>query len=72
MTVIPNVSLDDRYVATEGRALVTGIQALVRLALAQRRLDIARGLDTRAFVSGYQGSPLGGLDSELGRARRHL
>ncbi|MDQ4119779.1 MAG: indolepyruvate ferredoxin oxidoreductase family protein, partial [Actinomycetota bacterium] len=41
-------------------------------ALAQRRLDIARGLDTRAFVSGYQGSPLGGLDSELGRARRHL
>ena len=72
MTVTPNVSLDDKYVAAEGRALVTGIQALVRLTLAQRRLDAARGLDTRAFVSGYQGSPLGGLDGEMGRARRHL
>lgn len=72
MTVTPNVSLDDRYVAAEGRALLTGVQALVRLTLAQRRLDIARGLDTRAFVSGYQGSPLGSLDNEMRRARRHL
>ncbi|MDL5154445.1 indolepyruvate ferredoxin oxidoreductase family protein [Actinomycetospora termitidis] len=66
------VSLDDRYTATSGRALMTGIQAIVRLLLDQRRLDGARGLDTRVFVSGYQGSPLGGLDSEILRSRRHL
>ncbi|MBC3194288.1 indolepyruvate ferredoxin oxidoreductase family protein [Pseudonocardia sp. C8] len=71
-SITGTVSLDDKYVATRGRALVTGIQALVRLVLEQRRLDARRGLDTRAFVSGYQGSPLGGLDSELGRAGRHL
>ena len=52
--------------------LISGIQAIVRLLLDQRRLDAARGLDTRIFVSGYQGSPLGGLDQELARAARHL
>ncbi len=66
------VTLDDKYVATQGRALMTGVQAIVRLVLCQRRADTARGLDTRVFVSGYQGSPLGGLDSEMMRARRHL
>lgn len=66
------VSLDDKYVAEHGRALISGVQALVRLLLEQRRLDDARGLDTRVFVSGYQGSPLGGLDQELLRAKRLL
>ncbi|MEO3868519.1 indolepyruvate ferredoxin oxidoreductase family protein [Nonomuraea sp. B12E4] len=66
------VSLDDKYTAHDGRVLISGIQALVRLTLEQRRLDRARGLDTRVFVSGYQGSPLGGLDLEMGRAARFL
>ena len=66
------VSLDDRYAASEGRALMSGVQALVRLTLEQRRLDESRGLDTRVFVSGYQGSPLGGVDLEMGRAARWL
>lgn len=66
------VSLDDKYAATEGRVLLSGVQALVRLTLEQRRLDAARGLDTRVFVSGYQGSPLGTLDLEMGRAARFL
>ncbi|MGW7694516.1 indolepyruvate ferredoxin oxidoreductase family protein [Streptomyces asiaticus] len=66
------VSLDDPYTARGGRVLISGIQALVRLTLEQRRLDEARGLDTRAFVSGYPGSPLGGVDLELDRARRFL
>ncbi|WP_181449016.1 indolepyruvate ferredoxin oxidoreductase family protein [Nonomuraea aridisoli] len=66
------VSLDDKYTAADGRVLISGIQALVRLTLEQRRLDEARGLDTRAFVTGYQGSPLGGLDLEMGRAGRFL
>lgn len=66
------VSLDDKYTASGGRVLISGIQALVRLTLEQRRLDRARGLDTRAFVSGYQGSPLAGVDLEMGRAKRFL
>ncbi|HEX2312649.1 MAG TPA: indolepyruvate ferredoxin oxidoreductase family protein [Thermomonospora sp.] len=66
------VRLDDRYTAREGRVLISGIQALVRLTLEQRRIDRERGLDTRVFVSGYQGSPLGGVDLEMGRAARFL
>jgi indolepyruvate ferredoxin oxidoreductase len=66
------VSLDDVYGTGDGRALMSGIQAIVRLVLDQRRLDRGRGLDTAAFVSGYEGSPLAGLDLELGRARRRL
>jgi len=68
----PDVTLEDKYAATSGAVLLSGIQALVRLPLDQRRLDDARGHDTAAFISGYQGSPLGGLDRELQRARRHL
>jgi indolepyruvate ferredoxin oxidoreductase len=66
------VALDDKYTAQNGRVLLTGIQALVRLTLEQRRLDRERGLDTRIFVSGYQGSPLGGVDLEMARAAKHL
>ncbi|MEU9358434.1 indolepyruvate ferredoxin oxidoreductase family protein [Streptomyces sp. NPDC048301] len=66
------VSLDDKYSARRGRVLMSGIQALVRLTLEQRRLDGENGLDTGVFVSGYQGSPLGGVDQEMGRARRFL
>ena len=73
LTVLePQVSLDDKYVAQEGRVLISGVQALVRLTLEQRRLDALRGHDTGVFVSGYQGSPLGGVDKEMARARRHL
>jgi indolepyruvate ferredoxin oxidoreductase len=67
-----HVSLDDVYGAETDRSLMSGIQAIVRLILEQRRLDRARGLDTAAFVSGYEGSPLGGLDLALGQAQRHL
>ncbi|MBF8193495.1 indolepyruvate ferredoxin oxidoreductase family protein [Nonomuraea sp. K274] len=66
------MSLDDKYTALDGQVLISGIQALVRLTLEQRRLDQARDLDTRVFVSGYQGSPLGGVDLEMGRAARFL
>ncbi|HWE10840.1 MAG TPA: indolepyruvate ferredoxin oxidoreductase family protein, partial [Solirubrobacteraceae bacterium] len=67
-----NVTLDDRYAAESGPILLSGIQALVRLMLDQRRLDVRRGHDTGVFVSGYQGSPLGGLDQELRRSQRWL
>src|ERR1700759_13755 len=68
---IREVALDDKYTARSGPVFISGIQALVRLTLEQRRLDAARGLDTGLFVSGYQGSPLGGLDGELRRAAVH-
>ena len=62
------VGLDDKYTADTGRVFLTGTQALVRLPMMQRRRDAADGFDTACFVSGYRGSPLGGLDRELWRA----
>ncbi|MEM9631037.1 MAG: indolepyruvate ferredoxin oxidoreductase family protein [Pseudomonadota bacterium] len=69
---MPPVTLEDKYVATEGRVYLTGIQALVRLVLDRARLDHKAGLKTGGFVSGYRGSPLAGYDTELMRAERHL
>lgn len=54
--------LDDRYDLTAGEIHLSGIQALVRLPLDQRRLDERHGLDVAVFISGYEGSPLAGLD----------
>ncbi|MBY5935283.1 indolepyruvate ferredoxin oxidoreductase family protein [Tateyamaria omphalii] len=62
-------ALNDRYDSTEGRVFLTGTQALVRIMLDQARRDRAAGRNTAGFVSGYRGSPLGGLDLELWRAR---
>jgi indolepyruvate ferredoxin oxidoreductase len=67
-----DVSLEDKYVAETGRVYLTGTQALVRLAFMQRRRDLAAGLNTAGFISGYRGSPLAGLDLALMRARRHM
>jgi indolepyruvate ferredoxin oxidoreductase len=63
------VALDDKYLLEDGRALLTGVQGLVRLALDQHRADRRRGLRTGTMISGYQGSPLGGFDQELARNR---
>ncbi|NYI17190.1 indolepyruvate ferredoxin oxidoreductase [Xanthomonas arboricola] len=65
-------TLDHKYTRTHGRIYLSGVQALVRLPLLQRLRDEAAGLDTAGFISGYRGSPLGGLDLELWRARKHL
>ncbi len=67
-----SVALDDKYARFDGRVFLTGIQALVRLPLLQRRRDRAVGLDTAGFISGYRGSPLGGYDIALWAARKHL
>jgi indolepyruvate ferredoxin oxidoreductase len=66
------VSLDDKYLLEDGRVLLTGVQGLVRLVLDQHRADRRRGLTTGTMISGYQGSPLGGLDKELARNRSLL
>lgn len=62
--------LEDRYMATEGTAVLSGIQALARIPIEQLRRDRSAGRRTAAFVSGYPGSPLGGFDQELARALR--
>jgi indolepyruvate ferredoxin oxidoreductase len=59
------VRLDDRYLLPDGRAFMSGVQALVRALLDQHRADAAAGARTGIFVSGYQGSPLGGFDREI-------
>ena len=69
---LADVDLDDKYVRPRGRVFLTGIQALVRLVLTQRRRDLAAGHDTAGYVSGYRGSPLGGLDQQMERAKAHL
>ncbi len=65
-------SLDDKYTLEEGSVYLNGIQALVRLPLDQIRRDRRAGLRTGAFISGYEGSPLGGYDLALKRAARLL
>src|SRR5438552_8619314 len=67
MTVRQNFSLDAKYRQEEGLIFLSGIQALVRLPLDQRRADKRRGLNTATLISGYRGSPLGGLDLTLER-----
>ena len=69
---LKDVSLDDKYTATSGKIFLSGIQALVRLPMIQRLRDERDGLDTAGFVSGYRGSPLGGLDENLWKAKGHL
>ncbi|MFZ3285297.1 MAG: indolepyruvate ferredoxin oxidoreductase family protein [Telluria sp.] len=69
---LTTVSLDDKYTATSGNIFLSGIQALVRLPMMQRARDLAAGLDTAGFISGYRGSPLGGLDETLWKAKAHL
>jgi indolepyruvate ferredoxin oxidoreductase len=59
------ITLASRFADRDQPVLLTGIQALLRLLLEQQRLDHASGLHTAGFVSGYRGSPLGGLDREL-------
>ena len=67
-----HVTLDDKYDLTKSRVFVTGYQALVRLAMMQHERDRRAGLNTAGYVTGYRGSPLGGLDYQFQRAAQHL
>src|SRR5580704_17305409 len=66
------VTLDDKFLLEDGRVFITGVQALIRVLLDRRRLDVREGLNTAGFLSGYRGSPLGGLDQQAHRAAQHL
>ncbi|MBK6377720.1 MAG: indolepyruvate ferredoxin oxidoreductase family protein [Xanthomonadales bacterium] len=65
-------TLDHKYTRREGRIYLSGVQALVRLPLMQQMRDRAAGINTAGFISGYRGSPLGGFDLELWKAKKHL
>ena len=64
-----HVTLEDKYDLGKSRIFVTGFQALVRLMLMQKERDRRAGLNTAGYVTGYRGSPLGGLDQQFIRAR---
>ena len=67
-----SVSLNDKYTLESGRVYITGMQALVRLPIMQRQRDLAAGLNTAGYISGYRGSPLGGYDNVLTQAQSFL
>jgi indolepyruvate ferredoxin oxidoreductase len=67
-----SVTLDDKYVVETGRVYLTGTQALVRLPMMQRQRDLAAGLNTGGYITGYRGSPLGGFDQALWQAKKFI
>jgi indolepyruvate ferredoxin oxidoreductase len=69
---LKNVTLDDKYDLTQSRVFVTGYQALIRACLMQQERDKLAGINTAGYVSGYRGSPLGGLDQQFMRAKSAL
>jgi indolepyruvate ferredoxin oxidoreductase len=66
------VALDDKYTQQSGEVYMSSIQALVRLPIMQRLRDVAAGLNTAGFISGYRGSPIGSYDFALWSAKKHL
>jgi len=69
---LANVSLEDKYRRERGRVFLTGMQALARLPMLQHAIDRGAGLHTAGYISGYRGSPLGGLDTALHAAQAFL
>lgn len=67
-----DVALSDKYELGKTRIFLNGTQAVARLLMLQKARDVAAGLNTAGFVSGYRGSPLGGLDQQLMRAKKQL
>ena len=67
-----SVALDDKYTQDSGDVYISSVQALVRLPMMQRQRDLAAGLNTAGFISGYRGSPIGTFDFSLWSAAKHL
>jgi indolepyruvate ferredoxin oxidoreductase len=66
------ISLDDKYDLSKPLVFLSGTQAIVRLTLMQKERDRAAGKNTAGYVTGYRGSPLGGLDQQFQRAKKPL
>src|SRR4051812_49976157 len=71
-TALRDVSLDDKYDLTKDRVFITGTQAVIRMLLMQQERDRLAGLNTAGFVSGYRGSPIGGVHQKLLRAQKRV
>ncbi len=70
--LLDTISLDDKYTLESGHAFMTGTQAMIRLPMLQRQRDVAAGLNTAGFITGYRGSPLGSLDQTAVKAKKYL
>ncbi len=69
---LQDIKLDDKYDLSKTHALVSGIQAIVRLTMMQKERDRAEGHNTAGYVTGYRGSPLSGVDQQFQRAAKHI
>ena len=69
---VQEFSLSDRFDLSKRHVLLNGTQALVRLMLMQAARDKAAGLNTAGFVTGYRGSPLGGVDLQMMKSKKEL
>ena len=71
MTAI-EFSLTERLSATEGAITLSGAQALMRIPVDQYRADQASGISTATLISGYRGSPLGGIEAIIAQHKTVL
>ena len=69
---LPSVSLDDKFTQASGHVFLTGTQALLRLALEQKKRDEASGLNTAGYISGYRGSPMHVLDLQYWQVEKFM
>ncbi len=72
ISTLREVTLDDKFDLSKKQVFLNGTQAIVRMLLMQRVRDQQAGLNTAGFISGYRGSPLGGLDQQLFRSKKAL
>jgi indolepyruvate ferredoxin oxidoreductase len=72
INTLREVTLDDKFDLSKKQVFLNGTQAIVRMLLMQRVRDQQAGLNTAGFISGYRGSPLGGLDQQLFRSKKAL
>ena len=69
---LAEVALSDRFDLGKSHVLLNGAQAVARLLLMQKERDRRAGLNTGGFVSGYRGSPVGGLDLQFARLKKEF
>ena len=69
---INKVSLNDRFDLKKKIVITSGTQALVRLMLNQAARDRDHGINSAGLVTGYRGSPLGGVDATFTKAEKFL
>ncbi|MDE3175685.1 MAG: hypothetical protein KGM15_06180, partial [Pseudomonadota bacterium] len=69
---LADIALADRFDLAKTHVLLNGAQAVARLLLMQKERDRRAGLNTGGFVTGYRGSPVGGLDLQFVRLKKEF